>query len=42
MLDSLVSGVSYLFGGVSDTFLDNPWLFVVLAVVLFLLLKKRR
>lgn len=45
-LDGVASGLSGFFsetlGSVSDIFQERPYLLIVLGVVLFLLLKKRR
>jgi hypothetical protein len=41
-LDGLVTGMSYAFSRVGDTLMDYPWALIAIAVVLFLLLKKRR
>jgi hypothetical protein len=42
LLDGAITGVSGLFTNITDTVRDKPYLLIVLAIVLALLLKKRR
>ena len=42
LLDGAIAGVSGFFTNITDTVQDKPYLLIVLAIVLALLLKKRR
>ncbi len=42
LLDSAVAGVSGFFTNIFDVIQDKPYFLILVAIVLFLLLKKRR